>query len=326
MKPMIDINMTGKRINTLNIETDCVRLLSVQGRVISGWDEFPLPPGYVISTVIENPGGVAEVILELFRKTGISRSRVFVVLNDFRTVTRLVVMPKLKTGSMPEAIMWAAEREMPVPLDSLVISWQVIEKNESEQKVFIAGTPRHALAQLEKTLLLAGISPGIIDSKSLALSRLTAGGSAIIADMENGSNTLILKVNGIPAAVNTTVFSPGGSVIEDRVRKLTDDLFRAVDFYNSGHSDQRLSRELPLYLTGGSIAGDVPEMLRERTGRPVIVPEIPMKVRGEISPARYAANIGLVLREYRKKQDKKSDTDGAPVPDFNIRKGKVFRI
>ena len=82
------MSIFNRKIRTLNIESDCIRVLSARGTLVKKWGEAPVPTGLIKSTLIKDPEQVGSLISGLFREAGISRSNVSVAVSDFRSVSR----------------------------------------------------------------------------------------------------------------------------------------------------------------------------------------------------------------------------------------------
>jgi hypothetical protein len=318
------MSIFSRNVRTLNIESDNIRILSARGNKVNKWGEVQVPPGLIKSTLINDPVQVASLISGLFKEVGMSRSNVSVAVSDFRSVSRFVTLPGMKSGKVEEAVMWTAERELPVPLDTLYISWQVLERTGDEQRVFILGIPRNAFDQLVKTLWIAGISTRAIDCKPIALGRLVDRDDAVIVDLENETISIVLKVKGTPVVMHTVLVNPENTLFEDRIQRLVDDLFRTVEYFNSGSHGQQVGPEVPLYLTGSLVNDGIPEQVRASLDREVLTPEIPFDLPGDIPVTGYAVNIGLVLRELKSGKMKQQAGISTLRPD--IRKAKRFNI
>lgn len=296
------MNIFQKSITSLNIETDFARLLTAKRSTVIKAYEAPIPAGYIRNTVIENPQGVADIISDLFKRAKVSRQDILVAMNHFRSVTRLITIPRLSRGKIEEAIMWAAEREMPVPLDTLYVTWQFLEKTDSEQNVFLLGVPRDAFVQLVKTLWAAGVSTKAIDTKLIALSRLISSENGIIIDLESDSISVILQVNGIPVAMQTAVVPSETMVNEDKVKRAADDLYRVIEYHNKMHPEKLMNNDTSIRLTGSLVNEDIIELLRQSTGRTVVLPSIHVTAPEHFSPCKYAVNTGLIFRVMKPRQ------------------------
>lgn len=314
------MNIFRKTITSLNIEADSVRLLTIKGSTVTQAYEAPVPEKFIKNTIIDNPQGIANIISDLFKQAKVSRQDLLVAMNNFRSVSRLITLPRISHGRIDEAVMWAAEREMPVPLDTLYVTWQLLDKTASGQNVFLLGIPRDTYAQFIKTLWAAGIRTRAIDTKLIALSRLIKGDKGIIIDLESDSISIVLQVTDIPVVMQTTLVS-AGTVVEDRVKKAADDLYRTIEYYNKMHPEQLVNKDTGIYLTGSIVNNDIIELVEQSTGRTAISPSIPFIIPENFSPHRYAVNVGLIFRVVKPQQ-----TGYRSVINADIRNAERFQI
>ena len=307
--------MFSKSITTLNVEASSARVLSIRGRRVKRWGNVPLPPGLVRDNLVVDPIGVGTAIDGLFRSAKVSKSGVLVSLTGFRSVSRIVTLPKLSATLEKEAIRWTARREMPVPLEELYISWQVIGAQDTEQTIFLLGTPRNLFDPFYKALHKAGITPRAIDLKPLALARMVNRGEAIIIDLETESTSTIILVKGIPEVMHTIVVRPEELLLEERIQKLTDDLSRTVGFYKNAHPEHPLSSETPTFLTGEMVSDPkVVDLVQKNIDYPVKSPALGVKSPPDLPVPQYAVNIGLALREMLpRKRDKATLVHSCPI-------------
>jgi len=310
-----------KTITSLNIESDSARLLTVKGSTIIKASETPIPVGFIRNSVIHNPQGVADIISNLLKQTKVSRQDLLVAMPSFRSVSRLITLPRLSGRKIEEAVMWAAEREMPVPLDTLYITWQFLEKTDSEQKFFLLGVPRDSFAQLVKTLWAAGISTKAIDTKLIALSRLINGENGIVVDLERDSISVILQVKSIPVAMQTVVVPAENTVDEDRVKRAADDLYRVIEYQNKTHPEQTMNKDVGIHLTGSIINENLINLVQQNTERMVILPSIPLTAPESFSPCKYAVNAGLIYRVLKSRQ-----TGYRSIINPDIRNAERFQL
>ena len=111
---------------TLDISNTSVRLLSVKGRQIQGWESVSLAPGLVKDGAILQPEAVGAAIDGLFKSANASKERVIITLTGLPFTYRILSLPRMKSDSLSEAIQRGARKEMPLPLEELYLSWQAI--------------------------------------------------------------------------------------------------------------------------------------------------------------------------------------------------------
>ena len=315
------MNIFQKTITSLNIEANSARILTIKGTTVIKASEVSIPEGFIKNTVIDNPQGVADIISDLFKQDKVSRQDLYVAMNNFRSVSRLITLPGISHSRIDEAIMWAAEREMPVPLDTIYLTWQLLDKTASGQNVFLLGVPRNTYAQFVKTLWAANVSTKAIDLKLIALSRLINSEKGIIIDLEGDSISVILQVRGIPMAMQTVLVPAGNTVVEDRVKRAADDLYRIIEYHNKTHPEEPLNRDTGILLTGSIVNDAIIELVKQNTGRTVVSPNIPLTVPDNFSPHRYAVNAGLIFRVMKLQQ-----AGYRTIINPNIRNAERFQI
>jgi type IV pilus assembly protein PilM len=290
--------LLSKAVTTLNIEASGVRFLTVRQGRVETWGSAPLPPGLVRDTLIADPAAVGEIIGDLLGSAGLSRHGVIVSLTGLRSVSRLVSLPRLSASRMKEAVRWAARREMPVALNELCLSWQTVGTWDSEQWVFLLGTPRSVVDATLGALSAGGIKPHAMDLKPLALARMVGRSEAIIVDLESESMTIVIVVKGITQLMHTIVTRQDGLLLDDRMRRLADDLSRTVMFYNNAHPDQPLNPGTAAFFTG-EVANDpaVHRLARSNIEYAVEYPTPCVECPAGLPVPQYAVNLGLALRE-----------------------------
>jgi len=306
-------------ITTLNIEGGSARVLSVRGRKVERWGTAPLPSESVRDALIIDPAGVGTVINNLFKSAKVPKSTVLVSVTGFRSVFRIITLPKLNATLIKEAIQWAARREMHMAVEELYLSWQAVSSDETEQRIFLLGTPRSLIDSVYQSLRAAGIKPRTVDLKPLALSRIVNRAEAIIIDLETESMSIIILSNGIPEVMHTIIVKPEESLLEDRVQKLTEDFSRTVSFYNQAHNEHPLDSTTPVFLTGEIASNpDVVALFQKSLGYPITPQEVVFRYSGDLPVYQYAVNIGLALRKLAPRKGHKGTFGQLPSININV--------
>jgi len=262
---------------------------------------------------------VSSAINTLFLEKKMPKSGVIASLTGLRSVPRIFSLPKIKSALLEEAIQNEAEREMPVPLEELYLSWQRLGVKDSEHQFFVLGVPRNLLDTEVQTLAQAGIKPYIMDLKPLSLARAVNREEALIIDLEPQNFDLVVVVGGIPVIMRTVILRGEEMTPEDRTRQLTDELSRTVEFYNSSHPEHALGSRTPAFLTG-LLANDTTacELVKAAIDNPIEALAPPLECPPELPVAQYAVNIGLALRQASSKTTAKARAAHLPVVDLNV--------
>jgi hypothetical protein len=284
-------------VTTLHLGSDDVRFLTArQGRVIE-WGSEPLPPGLVSDGAIANTevaGACIEKLLGGRRSIG---SRLVVGLGAQHSMPRILEFPPLAGKLLEEAVRREMKRDAPMQPEEMQLAWQVLQSDEKQTRIFALAVPRRAIDQVIDAFLAANRKPQSIDSKPLALVRAVGRADALIADLEPDSIDVIIVRRCVPVTTRTVGLRPDASV-DDKVRRLGEELTRTAKFYADNNRDDPLRFSTPVFLTG-SLASEVAAVgiVEASVAYPVEPLEPAMVCPPELLLATYMMNIGLALKE-----------------------------
>ncbi len=289
--------MFSKRIITLNIEADSVRVLAVKGKTVEKWGSASLEPGVVKDGLVLQPEVLSKAIDKLFADLKLPRKRAVVSVTGLRATFRIITLPQVKPALLEESIRWEAKAQMPVSLEELYLSWQVIGSRESEQDIFVLGMPREVVDAQMSALANAGIKGRVLDFKPLALARVAGCRDAIVLNLEPDSYEIALIADGIPVVTRTVTPKSEGAVLEDNLWRLSEEIGRIVEYYNREHPMCSIAPDIPVFSMG-SLANDsgTADAIVNGIGFPVEPLKIPVKYPADFPVATYAVNLGLAYR------------------------------
>lgn len=285
---------------TLSLDATEVRLMVVRGRRILRWASTPLPMGVMRNSQIAQPEAFGQVVAGLVAQLKGPRKAV-VGLNGQRALVRTLSLPAVPARLLDEAVHREARRELPLPLDELYLSWQVIgDPNAARLQVFALGTPRDALDSCVVGLRSAGLRPVAMDLKPLALVRAVNLPDVLIADVETGSEGVVLVRGFVPHIVRA-IAVPGASARApaERAINLVAEIQRILDFYSSAQATEHAPWSPTVCLTG-SLGAEAE--VREQIGAywPLVEPDPPLSVPDDLPLLPYLTNIGLALKGSKK--------------------------
>jgi type IV pilus assembly protein PilM len=288
------------RIVTLDIEASFIRVLITKGRCVEGWASLPLAPGLVKDGLVGDTAALSSSINSLFALSEVPKKKVIASLTGLRSVPRVLSLPETKAPLLEEAVHRESKREMPVSLDELYLSWQSLGIKEDERQIFVLGVPRNLLDALAQALQQSRIKPYMMDLKPLALATAVGQSQALIIDLEPETSDVILVVNSIPVMMRTLTLKQEEVTPEDRIRQLTDELARTVEFYNGAHLDEPLDPATPAFVTG-ELSSDLElrDLLQSSIQYPVEQLTSRLKCPVDFPVSQYAVNIGLALKGLR---------------------------
>ena len=281
----------------LSLEATEARLLVVRGQRILHWDRLPLPEGSVRNGQIVLPTAFGQAIAQLVEQASAPRRKAVVSLSGQGALVRIFDLPAVPARMLEEAVRREARRELPLPLEQLYLSWQVIgDPNASRRQVFVLGVPREGLDNCAIGLRSAGVRPVAMDLKPLALARAVNLADVLIADIEAETESMILVRDFIPHIVRS-VASPGGSTRppDERAEHMAVEIQRIFDFYSSTKA-AGLPPWSPVVCLTGALGGE--EQIRTQVGQhwPLVEPNSPIPLPEGFPLLSYLTNIGLALK------------------------------
>jgi len=288
--------MLGKPLTTLSIERSSLRFLTLGKKGVQEWGGLPATLGLVLDSGVSDAQALASAIDSLLAPSKASRNGVVVGLTGLGSASRVISLPRLKGKQMDEAVRWAARKELPLSLEQVHFSWQVVGNEAEEQKVFILGTPLSLLESVSQALGRARVKPRGIDLKPLALVRLVNRDEAVVIDVESDVLTIILIVGGVPEVIRTSVVGGEALSTRDRVERIARELGEAAAAVTRSSRGQPLSAAVPAFLTGGlAESPGLAELLGGRIDHPLQPPDVGVELPAEFPISEYAVNLGLVL-------------------------------
>jgi len=282
---------------TLFIEDTSIKLLVAKGQRVERWAKIPLEPGLVSDGVVQDEARVANKLKELFKQQRIGSSTVIAGLSGFNSVYRLISLPELPTDILPEAVKQEARRVIPVPIEEVYLSYQVIPATEGETRVFLAAFPKNTADALLRTLHQAGLRVNILDLTPLALCRTVDAPEAVVVDVRSTSLDIAVMVDRVPQVIRSLSLPSEAQSLEERLPAIVEELNRTITFYNSSHVEKPLSSNMPLFVSGDlAVAPDTWQSLVGTSEYSVSVLPSPIQPLEGFDPSQFMVNIGLALK------------------------------
>lgn len=291
----------GSRL-AISLEATEVRLLSVRGQSILRWTTSTLAAGTVRNGQLVQPALFGQVVRELVQQVGGSRRGAVVSLSGQRSLVRILSLPSVPPQMLREAVQREARRELPLPLEELYLSWQVIgSRGASGCDVLVLGIPRDAVDSFIAGLRSAGVRTAAMDLKPLALVRAANLPDVLLADLEQTVGSVIL-VRGYVPYISRSIGLPGDTdrPLADRADHLVAEIRRTLDFYSATMAPQH-PPWTPVVCLTGALAGE-PEV-RSRVGPlwPLVEPVPPIPLPQGLPLPPYLVNVGLALKQVSKR-------------------------
>lgn len=125
------------------------------------------------------------------------------LLNDFVSVREETVPVQLTLPEIKDYLSLHINQSIRLPFDNPVFDFQLIEKNDTEQKVVIIAYPNEHVKQYQTILQNVSLKPAVADISALCLYRVAEKQRLI--DSEQDKHSLILEWN--PSDLSIMVFN-----------------------------------------------------------------------------------------------------------------------
>lgn len=127
---------------------------------------------------------VAAAMKKLLEATHIEQKEVTVALPESKVFTRVIDdLPYLTDNELSQAIRYAAEEFIPMPLSDVNLNWQVLyrseKKNDGDKNartvVIVVASPKNLVAKYIKVLEMIGLKPKVLETEIIAVTRSLVG-------------------------------------------------------------------------------------------------------------------------------------------------------
>jgi type IV pilus assembly protein PilM len=296
---------------TLYISDTSIRLMVTRGRRITKLAEVPLDTNLGDINTEEKETELISKIKLLFKSNKIAARKIILGLSGLHCLTRPVILPELPRAMLSEAITREARRVLPVPLEQLYISWQIISVSEAKIQAFMVAVPRQLADMLVRVLNKAGYKPYLMDIKPLALARLSREANALIVDVQPKEFDIVIMVSGIPQPIRTVAFPEESLSLKEKISIIKEDIKRTLQFHNSNNPENHIQSNA-MMLVSGELAEEpeLYEALAFELGFKVALLSSPLKCQKQLDPSHHLVNVGLAIKEIIREA-------GPLLPNFN---------
>jgi type IV pilus assembly protein PilM len=301
----------AKNTTTLYVSDSGIRLMVTHGKRIAKLAYMPLDLNLSdINTEVKEDDLVNKIKL-LFKSNHIGIRKIILGISGLHCLTRPVSLPELPKAMVDEAITREARRVLPVPLDQLYISWQIVSTFEGKIQVFVVAIPKYIADTLVRILNRTGFKPYLMDIKPLALARVSREATAIIVDIQSKEFDIIIMSKGMPQTIRTVPFPQEYLAHTDRLSIVRDELKRTIQFYNSNNPENIIQNNTTMLVSGELVdEAETIEFLTQELGYQVGLLVSPLKCAKQLDPSHNLTNVGLALKEL-------PNEAGPALPNFN---------
>lgn len=169
----LDIGFSSIKIVSLAKDNDQTRLVSL--------GSISCPQPGILSDSEAGLQAVADAIKQLLAATNIEEKEVIVALPESKVFTRVIDdLPYLTDNELSQAIRYAAEEFIPMPIADVNLNWQVLFRADGKNKntrtiVLVVASPKNVVAKYINVLSLSGLHPKVLETETIAVTRSLVG-------------------------------------------------------------------------------------------------------------------------------------------------------
>jgi hypothetical protein len=277
---------------TLDIEDNALKIVTFKGNNVVNAIEEPLEPGLVKDGVVLNPAAVGQIIVDTFKANGITEKNVIASVSGIGSIYRVARLPKLSGDLMSGAIKQEMSRLIPVPLDDLYTSWQIIPAGSGEVIVPIIAIPKEIIDFTLSTIKEAGLNAKVMDVKPLVIARVADEATAVMINIQPNGFDIVIVVDSIPQLIRSLPFSDEANSLTEKARELEEELERTVNFYNSSEPAEKISDDIDKF-----VSGPLKDIVKESLNHSIkSVPEL-LLYPDDFNADSFVPNLGLALKQ-----------------------------
>ncbi|AKG54141.1 type IV pilus biogenesis protein PilM [Dehalogenimonas sp. WBC-2] len=282
---------------TLYIEDTEIKLLVTNGQVVEKWASMMLDSGVVADGVIQQEETVAASLRSLMEAQGLSGSTVTASLSGLNSIFRLITLPEVPKNILEDAIQSEAARVIPVPMDQVYLARQLLSSAAHENRYFLVAYPKNATDSLVRTIQKAGLSVKVMDVAPLSLVRCVHLSRAVVVNTWLSNIDIVILVDRVPEVIRSFPLPAETLTDAERVTTIAEEISRTVTFYNASHTDNPLTADIPILLSGElARETEVWPTLSGKDGRPVELLTFCTTAPEGFEMSQFMVNLGMTVR------------------------------
>lgn len=195
-KPMIglDISQTG------------IKVMAVDPKkwLVTGYGSIDLDPTKVQASLDSDDSYLADNIKQLLSEKlvgDLPSEHVVVGVPTGRTFSRTFTVPVKTEGNLSDAVEIEVDQYIPIPMSSLYVDYEVIERTKEDLTVVMSAVPKNLIDRCMEAVTSAGLLPVMIEPGINAVARV------LEATEEGHLPTLIIDIG--PASTDIAVLDGG---------------------------------------------------------------------------------------------------------------------
>ncbi len=205
---------------------------------------------------------VVESIKKVADKAKVTTNRVVAALPSYTVFSSIITLPEMNKKELDAAVQWEAKKFVPMPLDKMVLDWQLLDDNEDTvnmpaqnapgdlnkegkgansqvttqpkkySKILLTAAPADLVSRFVEIFQLAGMSLEGLETEAFALERSLVGhdrAPILLVDIGASTTNISVVVSSVPV-INRSIDLGGQAITKTIANSLNVDIERAEQF------------------------------------------------------------------------------------------------
>ena len=121
-KDFVSIFFTREKVQILH--------LNPQKEAVKGFTSINLPKKIIANSKIQDCNVMSSLISKAWQSLGLEEKSVGIILPEFSTFTKSMILPKLDPKELDEAVRWRFKDFWPSGDKHMIMDWKITQKNE----------------------------------------------------------------------------------------------------------------------------------------------------------------------------------------------------
>ena len=278
-------NILEKKMSVEGIKSE--ELKTTFGEETEKFKEINLAPAPDSILAVFSNEEIGRVIKELLVRSGAKTNIIYFSLPVFASFATTFKMPVLPQNELAAAIPFEAKKYIPVPLEEVVLDWNIVgrvsanEKNISAQtfidgkeektvEIFLVAILKNVIDRYFEISRLSNLSVSALEPESISLARSLAGSkSVVLVDVGSFFANINLIEQGIAKIIHN-IKKPTGTDGKIDKEKLLEEAQKVLNQYR-GQGGAIKEGEFKYIFTGGGASGELADFFREKLGKEIIL-------------------------------------------------------
>lgn len=188
------------------------------------------------SDSIEATQMASALLKKIYQKSGAVSFQAVTALPNFSVFSSVITIPAMNEKDLTNAIRWEAKKIVPMPLEEIVLDWNIIEiskiDNKKNYRVLLTAASRKLVQRYVDIFKQADLQLLSLETEAFALSRSLLGkdeAPTMIVDTSALTTDVIIFEKGIPT-LNRSIDIGGITITKSIANCLNVDFKRADQF------------------------------------------------------------------------------------------------